>query len=502
MRFSAIPIAILLAGIPYRLFLLWRYPDLWFCSDEANLGIMAIRLLRDGTLKIFIAGEAYGGMLGVAVTALFSVFVGPFWGLKLTSLLFYVLFAASLYALAFVVAGRKTALVALTLVSISPSFLASVGVRLKGPHGEVLFLGTLLFLVTCLLTSEKYHSRWAWGSWGLLGGFSWYTYYLAVVFLVPAAIFVAADFLLAGRIRRLMGFLPYMALGFVVGSFPYWLFVFRHHWLPPFQGQPEMASDFLSGLHNFFLVGLPVIAGGRWPFSESDLVPLLSKLSFALYLGASVLFISTSVRELKHGLSGKHLITLQLLLYPLIFAASGFSWFAVEPRYLIGLYAGLPVVMGWTILQVARKWRPILIPTLACLLAPSVWGTLSLPAPNFNTTFDEPTKPLIDFMKTHKLDHFYANYWITYRLMFEAVDDPSKPFPLLGATHFTSVEPRYEDFESAVRSYPSPCFITWENEDADFRRQLDETGSTFSREQIGRFAVYYQIQGPRVAELR
>jgi len=93
-------ILLVLSGIALRVHLLLKYPDLWFDSDEANLGLMALHLLRDGKFHIFIAGESYGGCLGVGVISLFTLLTGsPFLGIKLAPLLFFILFAVSLFAL-------------------------------------------------------------------------------------------------------------------------------------------------------------------------------------------------------------------------------------------------------------------------------------------------------------------------------------------------------------------------------------------------------------------
>src|SRR5436305_1679185 len=87
---AAIWVILVATGIAVRVYLLWKYPNYWFDGDEGNLGMMALRLLRRGEFRIFIAGEVYGGFLGVWTIALCTLLVGsPSLGIKIAPMLFF-----------------------------------------------------------------------------------------------------------------------------------------------------------------------------------------------------------------------------------------------------------------------------------------------------------------------------------------------------------------------------------------------------------------------------
>src|SRR5205085_5765845 len=74
---------------------------------------------------------------------------------------------------------------------LPPAMWAVWSTKARGGYAELLFLGEALLLVSLWLAERR---RPIWGAlfWGALGGLALWTHLLAVVYLVPAAVFVGA----------------------------------------------------------------------------------------------------------------------------------------------------------------------------------------------------------------------------------------------------------------------------------------------------------------------
>ncbi|MBI4454865.1 MAG: glycosyltransferase family 39 protein [Acidobacteria bacterium] len=431
-------------------------------------------------------GESYGGSLGVAVISAFTLITGsPFVGIKLTALLFFVLFAICLFCLARRVFSELIALPAVALVCLSPPFLTIMGIRERGAHGETPFFGTLLMYVTIRLYERWNTSAGGWLGFGTLVGFNWYNDYLSIVFIVPCVLFLILN-------RGLASIRPATALGgVIIGSLPYWLFVLTHRVLPPFDGRGLQFFDPFAGFKNFFAVGFPIVTGARQNFQRQDLVPIFSNLVIFLYLGAIILFLAHVLSEKGSLRSVKTLLALHLVFYPFVFAFSRFAWFADEPRYLIGLYASLPIALAWFLCHLWRHSKILATTAMAIVIGVSVYGSLTVPPDVFNTIFAEPNAAVIRFLREKHLKHFYANYWIAYRIMFETEEE------LIGATYFGVRYERYPEFKPRVDADPNPAYIAWESEAVGFEQRLQTSGRSYEKRPIGRYIVFYDVH-PRL----
>ncbi len=491
---------LILGGVALRSFLLWKFSDLWFCSDEANLGLMVLRLIQKGEFHLFITHESYGGCLGVLTATFFTLASGSqFLGLKLTALLYYVLFAFGLYLLGRDLFDRLTAMIAVFLVSLAaPSFLCILGTRERGPHGEALAISVFAIWLAVIATRSP-RRRLLYFLWGILAGFGWYTYYATALTLFPAGLFILIQELRSpsarGRpISHLWRTLAPAIPGALLGSLPYWVFVFSTRTLPPFSLHAQHFG-ILGGIRNFLVVAFPVLTGAHWGFHTEDIVPFFSKFTVYAYALSVAVFLFMGIRDRFHS-PAFLAISLQLVFCPLLFSASSFSWFAAEPRYLAGLYCSLPLVLAWAAMRLLSYSTTLAVALPLTVGMTAMVGALETPAPVFNTIFDEPTASLIHFLEEHDLDHFYANYWITYRVMFESTPDPYTPPPLVGSTAFQVVLNRYPDYTREVTRNPYPAYVTWGNETDEFSDRLAREQRTARRETIGRFTVFYTVEPP------
>ncbi len=496
----AIVSLLILGGVALRTYLLWKFSDLWFCSDEANLGLMVLRLIQRGEFHLFITHESYGGCLGVLTATLFTLLTGSqFIAMKLTALLYYVLFAIGLYLLGRALFDRLTAAIAVFLVSLAaPSFLCILGTRERGPHGEALAISVFALWLAVVATRSP-RRRLLYFLWGILAGFGWYTYYATVLTVLPTGLFILIQEFRSSPARgraipHLWRTLWPVVPGALLGSLPYWVFVVSTRTLPPFSLHAQYPGP-LVGIRNFLILALPVLTGGHWAFLPEDILPFFSKFTVYAYALSIAVFLYMGLRN-RFRSPAFLAVGLQLVLCPLLFSFSSFSWFATEPRYLAGLYCSLPLVLAWAAMRLLRYSKVLAVALPLTVGVAAMVGAMETPATVFNTIFDEPTAPLIRFLEEHDLDHFYANYWITYRVMFESTPDPYTPPPLVGATYFKVVLNRYPDYTREVAGDRHPAYITWLDETGGFAEQLAREHRTCRRQDIGRFTVFYSIEPP------
>jgi hypothetical protein len=505
-----------------RLFVLTKYVDLWFCSDEANIGLMALRFARHGAVSTFIPGVTYGGFLGPGVTGVLMLLTGsPFIAPKLAATLFFLLSCVALFGLADRVAGRAAALVAVVLVGFSPMFLTWTSIRPIGPHGETLCLGTLLMWLTVVLTDRERRNiqagkppgrRRALGffAWGLLAGFAWYTYYLAITYIAPCALFLTLASLRtwfpawrggSATLSRLLKMGGAATVGLLIGSLPYWIFAVNNRIMPPFGSTNPPWFAPVLGLRVFSMVGFPIITGARVAWSRSDLIPVLSRAVIYFYLVSAVWFAAAACRARRLS-DGKLLIVLHLVFYPVLFSLSSFSYFADQPRYLVGLYSSLPIVLAWGISRTATRSKVLAGTILLLVISTSIYGNLKTTAVQFNTAFDEPTAALIGFLRDQKIRYFYANYWIVYRVMFESVVSVAEPPPekadleLIGSSFFNVRAERDPVATTLVNKARNPAYVAWVHEAPNFEKNLQGNGRTYKKRQLGRYSVFYAIDPP------
>lgn len=494
-------ILLILGGLAERAYLLVKYRDLWFCSDEANLGLMVLRLIQRGEFHLFITGESYGGCLGVLTATFFTLLTGShFLALKLTALFYFVMFSVGLYLLGKTLFDRLTALIAVFLVSLAaPSFLVVLGTRERGPHGEALAISVFALWLAVVATRSA-RPRRLYFLWGLLAGFGWYTYYATVLTLLPTGLFIVIQELRSNPERsrwfvHLWTRLAPIVAGALIGSLPYWIFVWSTRTLPPFS-RSLLHLDLLGRVAKFVISAFPALVGAHWGFLATNIVPFFSKFIIYAYALSVAAFLWMGFRN-RFRSPALLAIGLQLVLCPVIFCASSFAQFAEEPRYVAGLYCSLPLVLAWAAVRLL-KYSTILGAALPLIVGTAALiGAIETPAAVFNTIYDEPIAPLSHFLEEHNLRHFHANYWITYRLMFESTPDPFTPPPLVGTTDFHIVKNRYADYTEEVMRDPNAAYVTWTEETPEFEQQMAMEGRTYRRREVGRVTVFYSLDPPR-----
>src|SRR5579859_5871029 len=159
-------------------------------GDEAVVGLMARHIAFLGERPVFYWGQPYLGSLeAFSAAPFFAVFDSSTLLLKLVPTAYSLGFLGLSALLARRLFGMGPALATAAYLAVPPSMWAVWSTKARGGYAELLFLGQALLLVTLALGQSR--SRKLALLWGLLAGLAFWTHLLGVVYLVPAAIFLA-----------------------------------------------------------------------------------------------------------------------------------------------------------------------------------------------------------------------------------------------------------------------------------------------------------------------
>ena len=205
-------------------------------------------------------------------------------------------------------------------------------------------------------------------------------------------------------------------------------------------------TTIIEDFENIFGTGLPILLGGRAPWSGGGgYFPFSEVLVVAVFLAAFAWIVRRQFRE-KNASVG--LTLLFVFMFPLFVSASGAGHFMLEPRYLIPLYSAIYIVLFMALPRVMPK-----IGMLILLLSLNLYGSLTLKDDEFIVPgYTEPVGPLIEFLHSEGVRYAYAPYWIAYRLSFESKE-------AIICTPPAGDHMRYGPYLTAVRSNEPVAYI-------------------------------------------
>src|SRR5438105_946943 len=158
-------------------------------GDEAVVGLMARHIAFLGDRPVFYYGQPYLGSLeAFSAAPLFRLFNSSTPLLKLVPAAYSLGFLALSALLARRLFGAGAALATAAYLAIPPAMWAVWSTKARGGYAELLFLGEAVLLVTLALARSP--SRRLVLLWGILAGLAFWTHLLAVVYLVPAVVFL------------------------------------------------------------------------------------------------------------------------------------------------------------------------------------------------------------------------------------------------------------------------------------------------------------------------
>ncbi|MBI4454868.1 MAG: glycosyltransferase family 39 protein [Acidobacteria bacterium] len=438
-------IALAFGALLPRAYLILKFRSALIESDEAIVGLMARHILR-GEAPIFYYGQNYMGSLEAFGAAfLFWILGANPVALKIAPLLFFFGFVVTHYFLALHIADRKIAILATTLVAVSPSFLTIWSLKARGGYMALLMLGTLALLLAARLLRNGY-SRLYMALLGLTLGLAWWTHFLSLVYIVPILVML----LLRDERQLLTTKGSLLVAGFLVGSVPFWIFNIANSW-EAISITGAQQTEVLNDIGNFLKTGMPMILGARRNWAGRTFFPLVGSISIAILVGSTLMLVWRWFWKPKPPLlEGKSLLLLFLLFFPILFSASGFAWFVNEPRYLLPLYSVLYILI---LSGVSKESTRIRIGVFVFLVALNLAGTLMTKVEEFTGyTNVESNGALIEFLQQRQIRRVYAPYWIAYRLTFESGEQ-------IICTPPDDDVVRYEPYREMVRNAAKVAYV-------------------------------------------
>jgi hypothetical protein len=476
-----------------------------FDSDEAVFLLMARHILK-GERPLFFYGEAYGGSFDSYVIALFfrlfgdTVTVG-----RLVQSLEYLIGMAFTYLLArrLMPGARLGPLAVLWLMAIPP-LLMSTWTTPVLIYAIVICLSSILLYLGHRLLWEDADRPWRWAIFGAVAGFSFWTFGILVVTLLPLFLF----FLWRFRWRRWPGYLL-GAVGFFIFSAPWWTQALAGLQVVASQDPLVRTLPFLMRVFAFIGLTIPAFFGLRDPWSPHIGWPILAPAVITFYLMA-ILYAIPRIRRADPAAPpvepiGFGLLGAQALTWMVLYFGTRFSLDATG-RYILILYPSLFIAAGLLLERISHWRQSVAIGLLAALLAfnlgthiraanrvpPGITAQMN-PALNFGNASDQA---LIDFLAAHG-GRGYSHHWISYKIAFlskeQVILAAHLPFrPDLG---WNPRDDRYPPYAATVAASLDRMYVIHREPhlEAHLQRAFAERGITYRIQDIGPYRIYYDL---------
>ncbi|GCE14759.1 hypothetical protein KTT_46180 [Tengunoibacter tsumagoiensis] len=469
----------IVCGVALRIFLsLHNWPQT--NSDEATIGLMARHIVNLGEHPIFFYGQQYMGALEAYLAAPFFVVLGSsLFSLRLSLIFLFAGFLICLYLFSSLVYSKGWALVSLSFLSFGSSFVIARQLSAIGGYPELLFFGSLLFLLASYLAltqrkpqaSGKHYVRYClYGAWGLAAGLGLWSDLLLLPFVLCSGLIVV---LFCWADLRRIGSAGCLVIGSLIGMWP--LIYYNLHAAPGKdslttllqlrQGGSSESLNVFQAMWGTVSISVPMITGEplcpivekpAWsPASAMSLnctiirggwglgLLLLFFLSFSLALfrlwSLRVYFDVKKHGAFDNGEGRQQLIRLAIHMLILISAActlmaymfspSPIDWPGSRARYLTGLLIALPA-LGWPLWVGLQKTvyqktgqgfmvRSICLGLLGVICLSSLLGSFlifwEIPAAQQN---QDRQQGLIAYLNQRGITHIYTDYWTCNRLAF------------------------------------------------------------------------------------
>ncbi len=419
------------AGILLRVWLTansgWRMD-----YDEGMIGLLGLRLLQ-GELHFFVPAQP---TLGTVEPFLLAPILGL---LPPTNSAFRLLsFAlAAGYILTIGWLGRaafdeRVGVIAGWLAAICPPYMIIASLKTWGSTIETILLGNLLLILTLKLVvlPDYAKRRWLFFSWGFIAGVMFWLAWLGFYYILPA--FALLLWQKRGRLKRNW---RHMLAGFLIGSFPFWLFNLQNDFATfrvitsgargdLWGALPQIATDFMTAL-------LPrlVTFDAHWIDGETSSWFVWGMLG--LYLAGIVALLLQTKKQFVRWLVALFLICLSTLYF-----FSGYGKNALNPwgidaagRYVVMLHSVLPLGGAFAAHQLIR--HPNLGARfggwifLGALFAGNLWGIFQLnPIKAFNSPYYDrlpvSLQPIIDYLEAADIRYVWTDAGIAHLLMFQS----------------------------------------------------------------------------------
>lgn len=467
-------------GVALRIWAIGRAP---MNSDEAVVGLMAHEILA-GHFFAFYWGQHYGGVEPYLTAVLFGLFGQSSVTLDLTPTLLDVAACVLVWRIGRRLFSPAAGAAAGVLFFVWPEVYVWQSTIEYGFRWAALVLGLSMLLLVLRITDDPPvpRSRWvALRDWVLLGacaGLGWWATPEIAYYALPSAALLVGAAVRRG-LRPRPGHLAAGAVAAVAGALP-WLWDNVGHGFPSLHSTPQGPgnSGFVHHLHIFvskvapILLGLKLRVSGAWVV-QADAAKALYVL--AVLAGVAYLVLLVVRRQAL-------VLVLFLVLAPLIYAYSPFTWWWEDGRYAIFLAPVIALVavaaaqqaLGLLPLrrvpvlprvELQRLGGPVLVVLAGVALTLGAVGRLDPYRPSLaagrtgwfslQSNPDSYLLPTLTALEQDGVSGAYVGYWVAYDLAFQAQGRVA-----VSDVTFARYAPYLSEVEAAPRSawlFPSPA---------------------------------------------
>jgi 4-amino-4-deoxy-L-arabinose transferase-like glycosyltransferase len=393
-----------LAGVGLRVWA-WLIPQGALDADEAVVGLLSRSILH-GSLPAFFPGQGYGGTQEEWLSApLVGAFGMQTWTIRLPVIVLWAIAAVLVWRIGLRLLDPFRAAVAGGLFWIWPAYFVWKSERAHGFYGSELVLGLLVLLL--VLRLDERITRRDLALLGLaLGCGLWSSPQVAIVAL-PALGW------LVRRHREVVRGAALVVTGAAVGALPWLIANIRHGWPSLHPGPNE--GPWSEHLHNLVVATLPQALGLRLAWSFEWLgTPFIAIAVYALLVAGFLWLLWRRPARLGP-------LLLIVVLFPVFYFVSPYTWLQSEPRYLTLVVPLFALLLAYAASSVARAAAIV-----AVALAFSVGGLAELQRHHvvaFRTegaAVPSTLQPVLNTLRAHDLHYAFASYWVAWRITWES----------------------------------------------------------------------------------
>ncbi|MBM3664711.1 MAG: hypothetical protein FJW92_02815 [Actinobacteria bacterium] len=469
-----------------------------FENDEAITGVMAQRIL-DGDFPAYFGIQSYQGALEQYLQApVLALLPDTPLALRSVQLALTIVIGVLVYVLGCRMTGsRWAAALATTLYALGPYYSLIKGVRSHGGYDGALILGLLVVLLALRLRRTDARAGWVAAGIGLCAGLAIWENYLAVYLLVPGVLWAFGS--ARGSLRRLV---PWGVGGLVVGLAPVIAFRAVHGLNPPSGTGEPPATTFAERMGLLYDPVIGQFLGVPSPDPRvAGLVPAALVILIVLgALGAAIWIRRWGIWDLVTLRSARRkpidIILVAFIITPFLYAATSYTWFDGEPRYLFTLYPFLAIGIAAAVFALSGIPRAVIGAVVVIVSVTLLVSNMrvvhasggEISAADGGLIYTEDLPQVVGALRKEGADTAYANIWVASALQFYAGDDVTVSSTTV--EHFPSAAGR-------VHADADPAIVSTAPGGADAtRKTLTETGRTFTETPAGRFVVFTDITPP------
>lgn len=492
----AVTVLAIVGGVALRLWFLTS-PQGRMDGDEALAGVMVQHILR-GHNYAFVAGQLYNGSDEQYLQAALALVVpSTQFTLRLVEV--------AIWAVTAVLVGLTTrrltgsaarAAIATWLLALGPYFAVWRSIRAHGSYAGTELVGVLAILTAARLRSSGRGAVVL----GLCCGFTLWAAWTTAYLVVPAVVYA-----LPVLMRRWRNAAPWLG-GLVIGCLPAVIWSLDRSRLPGLSAEQSHNTP-LERLYNLAHYAFGEFTGMTYFNGRGGaphlVLPVLLLLA-GVWLGACWTMrqdVRALVRVRPGAVDPRVMLLAVVPVVVVAYAASKYTWYVGEPRYLFAATPTLPMGVACVVSWPGRSVRRLA--GAACAVFAVTGGVLSIgllaehsgDSPGYSVGC---LRQVTDYLVAHHETAVYSDYWSGMPLQMEADRSLSVGARTIGRT-------RFPELREKADANPSPVYVEGHipdamGEDPDQVTVVDNAltshGVRTERHQVGCMVVWDHLSKP------